>query len=270
MRKENKAVLYKFKSVSRLIKKINAIESFLNDFSFLAAGRDCIVCKNYVFSLQKILNSSQATLRNMIESCKCFCLADAYILLRKYRDDLFFCLYIVLYDVNIKSGTTKNTNRMETNIEQWCKNCLSNLHISEVLATIGSSDCLKETVRKYGLQKSFNQIGVHLNNYTHGNGYLFYNSHACFLDEKDIERQLLNIVSTTQYITMTFLFLLVLCAPQYIMSSDYIDHLDLGQVPPENSQFWVAPFVEEFFKKNLAIIDTNCYEFLKECTCMKL
>lgn len=269
MRKDNKAILCEYKNSSYLIEQISVVESFLNDFSFLIMGRDNIVCKNYIFSLQRILNSSQATLGNIIQCCKCFCIADAYTLLRKYRDDLFFCLYLVLYDVNIKSGTTKYTNRMETNIEQWCKNSLNNLHISEVLATIGSSDCLKETVRKYGLQKSFNQIGAHLNNYTHGNGYLFYNSNACLLDEKDLENQLFNVVSTAQYITTTFLLLLVLCSPQYIMSTDYIDHLEFGQTPPDGSQYWVAPFVVEFFKNNVEMIDKNCYEYLKETTCME-
>ena len=158
MREINERIIQESQIASNLLEQFNAIESFLGDFSFLVLGRDNIVCKNYAFSLQKILISSQATLGNIIQCCKCFCIADAYTLLRKYRDDLFFCLYLVLYDVNIKSGTTKYTNRMETNIEQWCKNSLSNLNISEVLATIGASDNLKDAVRKYGLQKSFKEI----------------------------------------------------------------------------------------------------------------
>lgn len=270
MRKTNKSILHECKSTLNLIVKFKKLESFLYDFNFLILGRDNIVCKNYVFSLQTILNSSQATLGNIIECCKCFCLADAYTLLRKYRDDLFFCLYLVNYDVNIKSGITQSTNKMETNIEQWCENDLSNLNISEVLATIASSDNLKGAVRKYGLQKSFEKIGKVLNNYTHGNGYSFYNSSAGSLDENDIEKQINEVISTARYITATFLFLLVLCSPQYIMSTDYIDYLEFGQTPPDGSQYWVAPFIVEFLKSNIEMIDKNCYEYLKENTCMTL
>ncbi len=27
-----------------------------------------------------------------------------------------------------------------------------------------------------------------------------------------------------------------------VMASDYLDYLECGQTPPENSQYWVAPF----------------------------
>ena len=269
-RSANKSILSECENTLNLIEELKELVSFLDNFNYLVFGRDNIICKNYIFSLQRILNSTQATLGNVVECCKCFCLADVYILLRKYRDDLFFCLYLVTYDAIIKSRTTKNTVRMETNIEQWCKNNLSNLNISEVLATIGSSDNLKDVVRKYGLQKSFEEVGKILNNYTHGNGYSFYNNSACSLDENDIERQISDVVYTARYITTTFLFLLVLCSPQYIMSTDYIDHLEFRQTPPDGSQYWVAPFIVEFLKSNIEMIDKNCYEYLKNNTCMAL
>lgn len=270
MRNKNENIINNCKNTLILIEQLKSLESFLGDFNFLVFGRDNIVCKNYVFSLQTILISSQLTLGNIIECCKCFCLADAYTLLRKYRDDLFFCLYLVVYDSNVKLQKNAKTNKMETNIEQWCKNNLSNLNISEVLSTIGMSDNLKESVYKFGLQKSFDEIGKHLNNYTHGNGYSFYNINASSLDENNIENQFKNIIYIAKYITTTFLFLLVLCSPLYIMSTDYIDYLEFGQTPPKDSQYWVAPFIVEFFKNNIEMIDKNCYEYLKENTCMAL
>lgn len=100
MRDVNKCVIQESQTASFLLEQIKVIESFLGDFSYLVLGRDNIICRNYAFSLQRILNSSQATLGNIIECCKCFCLADAYTLLRKYRDDLFFCLYLVTYDAS--------------------------------------------------------------------------------------------------------------------------------------------------------------------------
>lgn len=270
MRDTNKAIVHGCQNTSYLFEQFKVIESFWSDFSYLVLGRDNIICRNYVFSLQRIFNSSQATLGNIIECCKCFCLADAYILLRKYRDDLFFCLYLVTYDANAKLGELKHTKKMETNIEQWCQDNLSNLNINEVLTTIGTSKWLQEAVRKYDLQKSFGRVGRQLNNYVHGNGFSFYNTNANSFDEKNIEEQLNAIVSMARYITTTFLFLLSLCSPHYIMSTDYIDHLEFGQTPPDGSQYWVAPFVAEYLNANIEMIDKNGYEYLKENTCMAL
>lgn len=270
MRNLNKSVIQESQSASFLLKQIKMIESFLSDFSFLVLGRDYFICKNYAFSLQRILVSSQATIGNIIECCNCFCLADAYTLLRKYRDDLFFCLYLVTYDATAKLGESKRTKKMETNIEQWCQDNLNNLNINEVLATIGTSEWLQKAVRKYDLQKSFNRIGMQLNNYVHGNGFSFYNTNIYSYDEKYIEEQLNAIVSMARYITTTFLFLLSLCSPHYIMSTDYIDYLEFGLTPPDGSQYWVAPFVADYLKANIEMIDKNGYEYLKENTCMAL
>ncbi len=79
----------------------------------------------------------------------------------------------------------------------------------------------------------------------------------CFLIEYDM-----------RFITVTFLFLLTICSPLAIMSTDYTDFLDMRETPPEGSQYWVAPFVTDFFKSNLDLIDKSCIEYLKENTFM--
>ena len=37
--------------------------------------------------------------------------------------------------------------------------------------------------------------------------------------------------------------------PHYMMSSDYVDALDLGFQPEEGSQYWVAGYVSNVFEK---------------------
>lgn len=39
--------------------------------------------------------------------------------------------------------------------------------------------------------------------------------------------------------------------------------------PPEDSQYWVAPFITEFFQKNLDLIDKNGIAYLSEKTNMQ-
>lgn len=268
MKNSNRNIINSIPKCLECIDDLKELKKFVDDYTFLVVGRDNIICKNYVFTLQTILMSSVLTLENIIECCSCFCLADANTLLRKYRDDLFFCLYIILYDYNVKNNIKINTAKMESDIELWCKNSLENLNIGEVLKTIGTSPNIIEASKKYHLQSSFDRISKTLNNYVHGNGYSFYNRNIYYYNENEIVDFLSVICKNATYITVTFVFLLILCSPLLVMSTDYIDYLDFGETPPEDSQYWVAPFVEKFIKNNIKMIDKNCYEYLKENTCM--
>lgn len=253
-----------------IIESMAQIEEFIDDFCILIFGRDNIICKQYVFAMQNILRSSKMTLETIKDCCKCFCMADANTLLRKYRDDLFFCLYLIVYDANRKLKFLENHKRMECNIEKWCVNSLTNLNIGEVLKDIGASPDVKSAVKEYKLQESFKEIGDKLNDYVHGNGYDCYNKNICLCKRKEVSEQLNEVLYHEKYITVTFLFLLILCSPLFVMATDYVDFLENGQIPPENSQYWVAPFVKDFLKNNIALIDENCYRYLCNNSCMFL
>ncbi len=56
----------------------------------------------------------------------------------------------------------------------------------------------------------------------------------------------------------------------YMMSSDYMDHLEVGMSPPENSQYWVAPFIQEMVNKIFIEERSDILELLKSSTNMEL
>lgn len=58
--------------------------------------------------------------------------------------------------------------------------------------------------------------------------------------------------------------------PHYMMSSDYVDALDLNQQPEEGSQYWVAPYVKEVFEKYIVIKRPDIAEYMKNNSEMKL
>lgn len=245
------------------------IEKFLSEFGFLSFGRDFILCQEKVFSLQRLAISVELTAGSIISCCKAGCMADANSLLRKFRDDMFFYLYIQVYDSIIKSGKdSPKALEMEHNIQKWIENNLSNLQISAVMKAIGTEPRVQEAVKKYGLQSYFSKVGHRLNNYVHGNGISYYNCQITAYNPKELNKQLSETLRDMRFITVFFLFLLTLCSPLSIMSTDYTDYLDFDMAPPEGSQYWVAPFVTQFFKENLNLIDENCMAFLKNETCM--
>ncbi len=269
IRKKNYAFISSDANFSRVINELDDITLFLDKYGYLTFGRDFVFCKKYGFSLQSIILSAEYTMGSIADCCRVACIADANTLLRKYRDDLFFYIYILIYDKNRRVDEPNEKDIIESNVEKWLQNGLRNLNISEVLKSIGMSKQLMDVVKKYNLQDSFNAVSERLNNYVHSNGYQFYNKSFAAYKEGELLSRLTDILTDAKYITTTFLFLVVLCSPLYVMATDYVDYLDCGDQPPLGSQYWVAPFVIEFLKQNVSLIDGNCYNYLKANTSME-
>ena len=121
----NHRFIAKDRECGKSISEMQTVKKFLEDFGFLSFGRDFVLCKEQVFSLQMVSTSSELTAGSIISCCESGCIADAYSLLRKYRDDMFFYLYIVVYDVcNKMDNKSPVVDKMETNIERWINNDL--------------------------------------------------------------------------------------------------------------------------------------------------
>ena len=270
IRKLNYNYIAQDKDCQALLDEMRKIEKFLSDFGYLSFGRDLVLCRQYSFSLNTAATACELTAGSVISCCESGCMADAFSLLRKYRDDLFFYLFIQVYNASEKTeNQSKNTKNMENSILRWIKNDLCNLNIGTVMKAIGQSPQVMDAAQKYNLQQYFDTINARLNNYVHSNGISFYNRNINAYPENGLKKQMQLLLKDMRFITISFLFLLTLCSPLSIMSTDYVDYLDCNMIPPEGSQYWVAPFVEEFFRNNIDLIDKNCMDYLKENTNME-
>ena len=268
LRYSNMLYITRHNACQAKIQELKEVEKFVSDFALLSFGRDFIMCRNYTFSIQTVFTSLELTAGSIVSCCQFGCLADANSLLRKYRDDIFFSLYLVVYDRNKQDISKPNIHKMEDNIERWIKNDLSDLQIGEVLKAIAQSPTTKETVQRYNLQAYFDRLGARLNNYVHSNGIKYYNRNIALYRADELQEQLNSLLADMRFITVTFVFLLTLCAQYYISSIDYVDYLDCGIEPPDGSQYWVASFVADFLKENLHLIDKSCTDYLRDNTSM--
>lgn len=70
------------------------------------------------------------------------------------------------------------------------------------------------------------------------------------------------------YICIKLFITLIICYDgKEISSSDYIDYLDLDMEPPKNSQYWVAPIIQEFINNEY---DSEGKNNLKEMSYMDI
>ncbi|MEN6634714.1 MAG: hypothetical protein ABFC56_02560 [Clostridiaceae bacterium] len=254
-----------------LNRKLRELHAFLGQLDFLMFGRDFQVIKGvFPFSPNEIISSSSQTLNNMILCCEVGSFGDAYTLLRKLRDNLFFYLYILEASNSTDILSETEMNKHELNIKRWLQNELSGLYFRNILQFLSDSNSLNPAIEKYSLEEAINKINGTLNNYVHSNGAEFLNHPVGYHFNKDTKAFSDELYSIAELIIVSFLFFLILLQGNLISSTDYVDSLDCQQEPEEGSQYWVAPFVKEFVQNHVGVLGDDCDEFLKKATYMKI
>lgn len=207
-------------------------------FSFATIGTQA-ACNidTYVYS------SMQGT----VESIKTILLTgrinDAYALLRKYYDSAAINIYSNLY--------LKNKFSIESLIVEEINNWLQGkkkLPEYRVMSRyIKSSEVLKPINEVFGIDDRYKHLRERCNDHTH---YNFYR-HAMLNDNKiRIENRswwLDRLYDDVRDIFIFHLGYIFFLNSHYLMSSDYLDALECGEQPVEDSQYWVAPFIQEVF-----------------------
>lgn len=166
--------------------------------------------------------------------------------------------------------SNKDPNEHEKNVSKWINNNLNDLNTSLILKYIASSSKLSSAVKRYNLKDSFDRIGKNLNDYVHSNGIDYYNKRFSLYSTNEKERIVTNFTEQLNYITMTFIFLLSLINGLYIMSFDYTDALDCGVTPEEDSQYWVASFIQNYINENYKLLGDDCQSYLRQASLMKI
>lgn len=269
---ENRNYISKDKNVKCLMETLTEIRDFLDKFGFLTFGRDVSIIRvSGLINGNIVLDSATRTMESIRYCGMNGNFADAYTLLRKFRDDLFYYVYQLVVADKTDIIKSEKISADEKNILDWANNKQKDLHIGSVLKCIASHPYTKNTIKILGLKESFYKIADNLNNYVHSNGYSFYNEpYSRLVAEKKVEEKCDELAETAIYIMITFLFLVILVRPLLIMSSDYIDYLDCGDTPPKDSQYWVAPFVLDFVDKYKNTLDKDFLNYLRENTSMQL
>ncbi len=269
---QNRSQVLNDENFKMLLNEIKYIKYFIYDFDCLNSNKSYYFYNGInIIPINVILDSAHRSLNSIQLCCENCNLADAYTLIRKYRDDLFFYLYILYVQSNSDIFSENEINKHEKNIIKWGKDNLKSLNINEILRYIGNSKFAKEAVIKYSLQDSFKKVSENLNNFVHSNGKSFYNKPYNYYSNNNlIKKYVEEIIYDINYITSTFIFLLILIREDYIMSTDYVDSLEIGLNPQEGSQYWVAPFITEYINKKMILISDEWKKYLKSKVSMEI
>lgn len=259
----------------------------------------CISGSNTYITDTLFLRTAIRTLNSISVCCSYGCFADSSVLVRKYRDDLFQYLFIIevlnnrkvltndeiselipgamdvdkfcaLFELSMKinvDGSRKDRN--DKAVDAWFDNKVltgefrKELSIENYLNYLKQNPNINKCILEHGLNDIWESIRRRLNNYTHTNGKKFIEHNLLeYLSTQEIEKCFLEISEEINYITSSFLVFLILIKPEFIMSSDYIDNIELGFEPPDGSQYWVAPFIKEYININIFELHPELKSFL--------
>ncbi len=191
---------------------------------------------------------------------------DSYALLRKYYDSSIINIYSNLY----LSDNFSLDNFIVEKIDNWLKGKEQLPKYRIMSQYIKASEKLKEINDLLYNDRRYKEIRNRCNDHTHYNFYqnVLLNDNEIYLKNrvsaltlffKDLEQLFI--------LHLSYLFFL---KDHYMMSSDYVDSLDLGLPPEEGSQYYVAPFVQNIFDNIIKKNRPDIAETIKAQTEMRL
>ena len=197
-----------------------------------------------------VYSSMQGTLESIKEILLRGRINDAYALMRKYYDAAIINVYTDLYlDDNFSID-----NFVVEKIENWLKGKEQLPDIRGMNNYIQKSEKLSPIYKLLHKDKRYSELRDRCNDNTHYNFYhnVLLNNHQMFSEKKiEILSRLAKDLENIFILHLAYLFCI---KENYMMASDYIDCLDCGLTPEPDSQYWVAPFIQEIFdtviKKN--------------------
>lgn len=243
----DKLMLSKIYKEHQLFKELDEMMDFYEAVSdraiyFLPSGtKEFYNYESYYFM------SIQGTLDSIKTLLKIARINDAFVLVRKVFDDILTEIYL---DITLKDKFDINKNLYVEEVQKWIESSFRIPSVKNILKAIKESLQTKDLFPFFGWDTYLEHNRKLLDDCVHANKYssVLLNCNTVYLDGRR-EKQLNNIsimLNQLMMIQVSFIFYL---NPAYLMASDYMDYLEFGEIPPEGSDQWLAPFAQEAFDK---------------------
>jgi len=207
-------------------------------YSFATRGTKAICnIDTYVYS------SMQGTVESMRTILLAGRINDAYALLRKYYDSAVINVYSNLYlhnNFSIESFIVEKINN-------WLQGKEKLPDYRDMSQYIKGSASLKPINDVFGADNRYKDLRSRCNDHTHYNFYRYVMLNDNEIHIKDRDWWLGRFSEDVRDIFILHLGYIFFLNNHYMMSGDYLDALECGVQPQENSQYWVAPFIQQVF-----------------------
>lgn len=250
----------------KVFSKLDEIIDFYKRFSFSIFGFMTLGTKSSGNIDSYLYSSVQGTLDSIKIILQNGRINDSYALLRKYYDSSIINIYSNLY----LNDNFSLENFVVEKIDNWLSGREQLPEYRVMSKYIRESEKLKEINDLLHKDERYREIRNRCNDHTH---YNFYKNVLLNVNEIYLKNRvnILNVFSKDlEQIFILHLSYLFYLNDHYMMSSDYIDSLDLGLTPEEGSQYYVASFIQNTFDNFIKKNRPDIAETIKSQTEMKL
>lgn len=250
---------------SDLEKWASFYENFsMSIFRFATPGTRAIAnIDSYVYS------SIQGTLESIKLVLERGRIGDAFALLRKYHDSVVLNLYTNLY-IAENHDATKSFLIQE--IVDWLngRKKLPHNNYSKMYPYLEGSTNLGPLLQALNKDQSYEETRVRCNDHTHYNYFdnVMVNDNQVYV--RDRKTRLDTFQRDLENLFIQHLSCIFYLNDHYMASSDYVDSLEVGIEPVSDSQYWVAPFIQDIFTNVIDVRRPDVSVLVKNKTSMHL
>lgn len=235
------------------------------------------------------LDSLAGTVESMSSVLRAGRISDAYTLLRRFRETSLLQVYVLVRHEERQERLGELLNdSFATDSEEFLKGlqdvALQGIYVEEVEKWLRGETSppklrmdseslarpgILEQVRTLADQTRHKEIVDRCNNHVHLGSFQHLWANASHRPDV-LLFWLEQFAQDYRDLVSWHLAHVLAVRPMYMASSDYIDALDCGVEPEEDSQYWVAPIVQQLFDEVITPHNPSVTEFLKENTSMEL
>ncbi|MHB1664974.1 MAG: hypothetical protein ACYCT7_06920 [bacterium] len=241
------------------------------DFYYLLADS---VARFFNLGLKDIINFETyllSSIQGTIESIELVLgdgkINDAYALTRKYDDSVLIHIYTISY---LENNFNIENNMVVKQIYNWLKG-------REKLPTYKKmNNYIQNNSNKLKKMNKLLNVDAYLNIRTRCNDHIHYNYFQYMMSNDNAIYNPMRITflnqlsSDIRHIFIKHLILLFTLNDIYMMSSYYMDCLDVGETPPEGSQYLISSFIQDVFDNVIKVYEKDLAEEFKKTTSMEL
>lgn len=249
-----------------VFKNLEQYIQFYDDWSFRVFGFSTIgttAIANLDSALFSSMKGTMDSIRMLLQSGR---INDAYALLRKFYDCIYINVYITLYT----KDNVSVENLIVKQVQDWFQGTEQLPSIRTISDYIRKHKKLAEINNIIFKYKTYAELRDRCNDNTHYNFFknVLLNDNEIYSSKRD---QVLNDISEDiTHLVIMHLSLIFYLSEHYMASTDYLDHLEFGQTPPEDSQYWVSTFVQNIFDGVIKKYRPDIAKYIKNVTVMDL